>query len=60
MNITLQLNVDGVSPVLIDVQAQYNWPKLVVKNSIKFPITKMKNMTVKNDLKNDFTTRLIA
>jgi hypothetical protein len=35
-----------VSPVLIGAQAQLQWPRLVHKNVLKFPITRVGNETV--------------
>lgn len=47
INVSLQLDIDGVSPLYISAQAQLQWPRLITKKQLKFPITRVGNITVR-------------
>ncbi|CAG2184294.1 unnamed protein product, partial [Oppiella nova] len=49
INVTLRMVIDGVSPLAISAQAQLQWPKLINKKLIKFPITRVGNITVSHN-----------
>lgn len=46
INVTLQLDTNQVRGFLFPAQAHLQWPSLVKKHKIRFPLTQIGNMSV--------------
>ncbi|XP_054166549.1 transmembrane protein 131-like [Oppia nitens] len=47
ISVILKVAIDGVSPLSIPAEAQLQWPRLINKKVVKFPITRVGNITNK-------------